>query len=298
LPGYLKSLPETNYVDFISPYGYSGPILSNDADDQFIEKAWSVTTDYFKSAFVVSCFIRFALDANTLGFPGEVKSTMKNIKGRILPVEDQWKGADRKVKKNYKKSMREGLTYKIVKGLDLSEDDLAEFNSIYFDTMIRNNAHDNYFYSKDDFLNYTRNCGELCLFIFIYDEGKPVSVEMVLISDESIFSFLGGTLSKAFDKRPNDLLKVELINWARANNITYFVLGGGYGAEDGIFKYKKTFFTNDVVDYFTGRWIVSPEKYSQILFKAKTNFKNLKGIIDEELESKDYFPEYRKYMNN
>ena len=120
-----------------------------------------------------------------------------------------------------------------------SEKDLLDFYTIYKDTMVRNNAQTNFYYSLETFKNFVNGSGDLCIFSFIYDKNKAISVEMALISDDSIFSFLGGTLSESFDKRPNDFLKIGLINWARTHNIKYFVLGGGYGCEDGIFKYKK-----------------------------------------------------------
>ena len=120
---------------------------------------------------------------------------------------------------------------------------------------------------------------------------------MALISDDSIFSFLGGTLSDSFEKRPNDYLKFELINWARMNGIKFFVLGGGYGSEDGIFNYKKAFFPNDVVDYYTGRWIISAQIYTDILDDVRTKYE-AENSISEVFNNKDFFPAYRKYMNN
>jgi len=296
LPGYLRPIPGTNaLMDFISPYGYSGPIISNKVDDSFIKNAWRETEKYFKSVNTVSCFLRLALDSQVSGFPGEIYPTMKNIKGEILNEERQWLEFDHKVRKNVNKALREGLESKIIFGSELSENDLSNFFDIYKNTMARNNAQNNFFYSIEAFKNFAAESGDICLFSFIYDKKKAISVEMALISDDSIFSFLGGTLSESFEKRPNDLLKFELINWARNNKIKYFVLGGGYGTEDGIFRYKKAFFPKDVVDYYTGRWIISQQFYDNISKDTKIEY-IANNDFSEEFELKDFFPSYRKYM--
>ena len=298
LPGYLKPIPGFDgFKDFSSPYGYSGPIISKNADDLFVKLSWCEVERYFKSANTVSCFLRIGLEHKMVGFPGEIYPTLKNIKGIILSEERQWLEFEHKVRKNVNKAIREGLESKIVFGHELNDKDFSDFYAIYKETMVRNNAQNNFLYSIETFKNFVNGCGDLCLFSFIYDNYKAVSVEMALLSDDSIFSFLGGTLSDSFEKRPNDFLKIGLINWARNNKVKYFVLGGGYGSEDGIFKYKKAFFPNDVVDFYTGRWIISLPFYDDILLKVKSKY-NANNDLLEEFESKDFFPAYRKFINN
>jgi len=294
----LKAIPGFDgFKDFSSPYGYSGQIISKNADEDFIKKSWVEVEEYFKWANTVSCFLRIGLDRQMTGFPGEILPTLKNIKGNIVAEDEQWLGFEHKVRKNVKKAIREGLKCEIVYGTELSEVELQDFYTVYKDTMVRNNAQKSFFYTIETFISFVSQCGNLCMFTFIYDHNKAISVEMVLISDETIFSFLGGTLGDYFEKRPNDLLKYEMINWARVNGIKYFVLGGGYGSEDGIFKYKKAFFPNDVIDYNTGRWIISHQLYNDILIDKKTKYE-AENIVSEEFNEKDFFPAYRKYMNN
>ena len=298
LPGYLKPIPGFDeFMDFSSPYGYSGPIISENTDDEFLKKSWVEVERYFQSVNTVSCFLRIGLDRRMTGFPGEIISTLKNIKGKIVAEEEQWLGFEHKVRKNVKKAIREGLKCKIVNGAELSEVELYDFYTVYKDTMVRNNAQNSFFYSVETFKTFVSQCSNICMFAFIYDESKAISVEMVLISDDTIFSFLGGTLGDYFEKRPNDLLKSELIKWARTNEIKYFVLGGGYGSEDGIFRYKKAFFPNDVVDFNTGRWVINNQLYSEILIEAKAKYEAENGV-SEEFNEKDFFPAYRKYMKS
>ena len=159
--------------------------------------------------------------------------------------------------------------------------------------MKRNNADEKYYFSLNHFGDFIKNRGDLCAFCIIYDSEKVISVEMVLQSDDSIFSFLGGTSEESFSKRPNDFLKYALINWARDENIKYFVLGGGYGTEDGIFKYKKTFFPNDVVNYCVGRFIHNKRVYDELSEQTKQRYLNKKGNTEEDFMKLNFFPLYR-----
>lgn len=297
LPGYLKPIPGLDgYTDFSSPYGYSGPVISGNADNDFLIFAWAAVEDYFKSVHTVSCFLRVGFDRNMTAFPGEMHPTLQNIRGRILAEDMQWHSFEHKVRKNVNRALREGLSCKIVSGDKLNDTELSDFYRIYQDTMVRNNAQESYFYTMDTFANFVAHCAGQCLFSVVYDRDTAVSVEMVLISEDSYFSFLGGTLAGYFDKRPNDLLKYELINHARNAGMKYFVLGGGYGSSDGIFRYKKGFFPNDVVDYYSGRWIVLPQKYAQFTDLVRLKYES-EYAVNEEFNAKDFFPAYRKFIN-
>ena len=106
----------------------------------------------------------------------------------------------------------------------------------------------------------------------------------MLLSKSNMYSFLGGTRSDYFKLRPNDLLKDKLINWAYTNGFKHYILGGGYGSNDGIYNFKKTFFPNDVAIFYTGRKIVNKNIYNQ-----------LSNITEETPNTNDtFFPLYRK----
>ena len=68
-----------------------------------------------------------------------------------------------------------------------------------------------------------------------------VSSELVLLSRNHAYFFLGGTLADAFELRPNELLQVETFRWCRSAGKTALVLGGGYRGSEGLLKYKRGF---------------------------------------------------------
>tara|TARA_R100000306_G_scaffold140_1_gene297 strand:+ start:15467 stop:16525 length:1059 start_codon:yes stop_codon:yes gene_type:complete len=292
LPGYSNEIEGTEKKDFLSPYGYSGLIYCPSTPGGIVDAAWIEIKEYLDQHFV-STFIRFSLDTDYSFFKEGVKPIMKNIRGVIIDYDTQWSNFENKVRKNVRRAKRENLRAEIIDGSDLSIKQLRVFYDIYVDTMKRNNAEDKYYFSFEQFSSFSSSRGELCAFCFIYDENKVVSVEMVLKSEDSIFSFLGGTLSEAFSKRPNDFLKYELINWARNEGLKYFVLGGGYGAEDGIYNYKKSFFPNDVVDYCVGKFIHNENDYKTLSEKAKENFIANNDKSEEDFYCLNFFPLYR-----
>ena len=73
----------------------------------------------------------------------------------------------------------------------------------------------------------------------------------------------------------------------------FYVLGGGYGFEDGIFKYKKSFFPNDVINYYTGRKTLNTNVYNELLERRNAL---RKGAGQSVLDSNDdsFFPLYNK----
>ncbi|MFK4998691.1 GNAT family N-acetyltransferase [Bacillus sp. N9] len=77
------------------------------------------------------------------------------------------------------------------------------------------------------------------VYIHVLNEDKVVSTELVLYGSENCYSFLGGTDRNYFKLQPNTLLKYEVIKWAKEKGLKRFILGGGYGKDDGIYKYKK-----------------------------------------------------------
>jgi lipid II:glycine glycyltransferase (peptidoglycan interpeptide bridge formation enzyme) len=123
------------------------------------------------------------------------------------------------------------------------------------------------------------------VYIHVLSEGKVISTELVLYGSENCYSFLGGTNQEYFHFRPNDFLKFEIIKWAKAQGLKRFILGGGYGDDDGIFQYKRSLAPNGVCDFYIGKKVFDEKKYSKLV-----------SIRESEAEYRaniKYFPVYR-----
>lgn len=296
LPGYLNRIKYKdfdNYFDFISPYGYTGPYYSLGTSNSDLKDFWLKLDSWYLKNNVVSEFIRFSLYGNEKGYSGKLMPTMLNIKGLIIDKELQWKEFDYKVRKNVSRAQNESLTSQIYLANDITLKQIEDFYNVYIHTMQRTNADKSFYYPFNDIVYFVTNNPGRVAFCIIYDKNVVISTEMVLISTDSIFSFLGGTDDTFFNKRPNDLLKFELINWARGIGKRYYVLGGGFGFEDGIFKYKQSFFPNNVMNFYTGRKIVNKDIYSKV-FELNNIDRNKKGLPSLKIDDDSFFPIYNK----
>ena len=290
MPFYLRKINDTGdttYFDVISTYGYGGPLFHRNTDNNIRKQFWDTVDVWYKQHNVVSEFIRFNLINNILEYTGRLIPTMNNVMGKLINTEQQWSAYDRKVRKNVKKAKRENL-YVEITHQDFSKKIIDIFYDIYIETMIRTKASKEFLYPKQDLENFIEECKEICVIAITYKADVPLSAELLLLSKYYVFSFLGGTISDYFIFRPNDFLKHEVINWAYNKEYKYFVLGGGFGKNDGIFNYKKSFFPNDVSTFYTGRKIIDSQVYTTL---SEEKLKNDDAGYNIE---KDFFPLYRK----
>lgn len=296
MPGIISKIPEfPGYYDFSSPYGYSGPIYTNGIKLNDLEIFWKEIDTWHKSNNVITEFIRFSLNSNYIGYTGNLILSLWNIKGKILSEEEQWHNFERKVRKNINRSRNEKLTCNIYPGNQITSTIIEEFYNVYIHTMNRNNVNNRFYYKYENFLSFIKAYPERVLIVSVYDRDMCISTELNLLCENSVYSFLGGTLNNFFSKRPNDFLKYNLINWMRINNKEFYILGGGVRKNDGIFKFKKSFFPNDVVPFYTGRKVINNEVYLYLVDEYKKKIKEIKEVENFNCES-DYFPIYRKLL--
>jgi len=271
---FKGKLPLNTWFDLSTPYGYGGFLVegenTKDVEDSYV--------DFCKEQGFVSEFVRFHLFNNyTSFFKGESDSHTRNVVRLLdISVDDMLMDFEHKVRKNLKKANNAGLEIAI----DKTGKMLDEFLKIYYGTMDRNSAQSSFFFSEE-FFQTIQTLDDNYVYFHVLYEGKVISTELVLYGTENSYSYLGGTNHDYFDLRPNDFLKFEIIKWAKEKGLKRFVLGGGYGEDDGIFKYKRSFAPNGLYDFYVGRRIFNEGKYNELL--------NIRG----NLQSSSFFPLYR-----
>lgn len=270
--------------DLISPYGYGGAVVVEDVNRAVLEKEfWSNFDSWCGQSNIVSEFVRFSLfSEQLLDFPGAVEQKQENVVRSLdMSADDLWRDFDHKVRKNVKKAQRSGVTVDI----DHDGSGFEDFYRIYFATMDRRTASPGYYFEKKFFQDIHQSLRGQFVYFHARHEGKVISTELVLVSEQSAYSFLGGTSEAAFDKRPNDLLKFEAIKWAAKQGKKNYVLGGGFTPGDGIFKYKRAFAPNGCLPFLVGRRIHNHAVYHALVREnASRNSRDF---------SEGYFPAYR-----
>jgi hypothetical protein len=276
-------------TDLISPYGYGGPYFWGlDASDGVGEIFWSKFDSWAVANRVVTEFLRFDLHSGALlAYPGEKVVRSQNV---VVPLDGSWDEIwmrfEHKVRKNVKKAQRGGVTVQV----DLDGTFLPEFLELYEGTMDRREAGEGYYFGRAFFEKLNRELpGQFAYFHASLDD-RIVSTELVLISARSVYSFLGGTDSAVFAHRPNDLLKYEVMRWAREQGKLDFVLGGGARPGDGIERYKRSFAPDGVVDFTTGQRILLRQLHDNLIAMHKQEVFSSGDVWPEE---SNFFPMYR-----
>ncbi|CAM5185053.1 hypothetical protein UACE39S_01444 [Ureibacillus acetophenoni] len=275
---FSDRLPKNTWFDISTPYGYGGFLIEGE-NYQAVNAAFD---NYCINEGYISEFVRFHLINNYQEYYNGVKETyIRNVVRNLEnPIEDMFMDFEHRVRKSIKKAMKAELEVVI----DTSGERLNDFIEIYYKTMKRSNAKEAYYFSEG-FFKTLNNMNDNYVYIHVLYEGKVISTELVLYGSENCYSFLGGTDEEYFHLNVNNLLKYEIIKWAKNKGLKRFILGGGYGADDGIFNYKKGFAPNGIFDFYIGKKIFNKEKYNYLV-----QLRNMDKNFDEKSK---FFPLYR-----
>lgn len=271
-------LPLNTAFDAVTPYGYGGFWLEG-GDYQGVLNDYEA---YCRDEGFISEFVRFHLLTDYKDyFRGTVETHTHNIIRPLqMPLDDIMADFEHKVRKNLKRAEASGLTIEI----DTTGEKLDDFLGVYYSTMERTGAKKDFYFAKEIFEAFNQMRGNFAYFN-VLSEGKIISTELVIYGRENCYSFLGGTLQDYFSLRPNEFLKVEIIKWAKGIGLKNFILGGGYGSDDGIFHYKKSLSPNGIYNFYIGKKIFNQEKSRQL-----TDMRKAAG--EAELDE-NFFPPYR-----
>lgn len=285
IPGLTDKLP-MNLYDITSPYGYGGPLITPTAGDSVVNSFFQCFAEYCSSNNIITEFIRFH---PVLGNYHLVKKhvAVERVSSVVcvdltVSNEEIWSGYKRNNRKNIKKAYREGLEVSI----EEAPVGFTNFLDIYYHTLSRNQAKSFYYFNPEFFTRLHRELKGNFLYAHTLINGQIISTELLLYNETFIHSYLGGTLEQYYDYRPNNILKHEVIKWAKNKGIKYFLLGGGYQEDDGIFQYKRSFAVNGVLDFYVGKKVHNHTIVNQ-----------LEEIMSAKVprENTNYFPGYRRF---
>ena len=275
---FRDKIPEGKYYDLISPYGYGG-FMGKITDYDELNRTYNV---FCNERSYVCEFVRFELFSDYYAhYDGDVESRTHNVVRNLeMSLDDIWMDFKQKVRKNVKRANQNNLEIII----ENTDDHLREFLDIYYSTMDRSNAEKQFYFSKEfyDTLNQMR---DNIMYFHVVSAGKIISTELVIYGSENCYSYLGGTNRDYFELRPNDFLKYEIIKWAKGHGLKNFVLGGGYGADDGIFQYKTCLAPHGIVDFYIGKKIFDKAAYQELV--------DIRYKEQQERLKESFFPAYR-----
>lgn len=257
----------------ISPYGYGGAVYEGNAEQK---EAASEVFEYLftrelRERSFVSEFVREDVFSSRLArrSAGEVEDR-PNVAVRLdRSQEEIWSGYTHAVKGNIRRAQKEGL--RVV--FDRSGELLDSFLHVYYETMKRRQAAEEFFICRQRFDDLRSALGshDGILYVHVVDSDEVVSTELLLLAQDAMYSFLGGSLAHAFSKRPNNLLKHEAILWGSRNGYKWLVLGGGLSANDELLRFKQSFDPQSVFP-FRLRKIIHNQAAYDFLAEARRKY--------------------------
>lgn len=240
---------------------------------------------------VISEFVREDIFAEHLTprHDGEHLVQQQNVVVDLqVAMEKRWLRYAPKVRKNVRRAEEAGLRVEIGN----SESFLEPFLGIYYETMKRRHANDYFFLAREKLQllhNSLQPAGGLQYALVFLNE-RVVAAELLLLSADTLYSFLGGTDAGYFALRPADLLKHKVIAWGQQRGYARFVLGGGLKPNDGLFQFKKAFEPGGLMDFCVRRVVWNREQYN-LLVAARTEWEM--GMGRTWRPEPDFFPAYR-----
>lgn len=286
---YLKRpvpylISDETYYDIITPYGYGGPniVAATDAD-RLVNEFQEAFSKHCKEQRIISEFIRFHLLKNkelVNGFYGEaVFSGMNIVKDLRHPVLQD---CSKSVKRCIKKAEQQGL--EVI--YDTSGELLNDFLTVYYDTMDRNSAENYYYFDEAFFKRLNHEMKGHYVYVHVLLENQVIASGLTFFGTTYSYGFLGGTLRDYLSYNPATVLEVKSMEWLKEKLIDYYILGGGYESNDGIYRFKRSFAkTTGDVPFYIGKKIHDPNIYHQLVQQRskEPNFD----------PTNSYFPLYR-----
>jgi hypothetical protein len=281
LPVVLRKIPDTNYCDITSVYGYAGP-LAKDLSPINIAAFQRELKTVFDEFRIVSAFSRlhplFDFQENIFKNFGQIKEngTVVCIDLR-LPENEQRRQYSHSLK-NQLNRLRKSDRWTVRPYQNQA--DVEAFAAIYKNNMQRVNASKMYFFDKEYFSRFLETLPSN-LYLACYD-GRPVCGSLFTECRGIIQTHLSATCDEFLHLSPLKYVWDEIRNYGAANGFNYLHLGGGLGGGcDSLFEFKAQF-SKIRLPFQTWRYVHNPPIYAEL---SRARFGN-------QPPECDYFPIY------
>ena len=253
------------YYDFETAYGYGGPI-ANTTDGQWIDEALDALKDLFLRERYVCGFIRFHPLLNNAEicknhFPVLFDRNTVAINTEEEP-ESIWQNQITSKNRNMiRKAERNDLIYS-------AEYDFAsmdDFIKLYNATMERLNAEEFYFFDENYYKSFLEKFKGRAFLGTIRKDDELICAAIFMYSNEYGHYHLEGSNHAFSNMAANNLLLWKTADEFHKLGIKEFHLGGGYNSapDNSLLKFKKSF-SDNMKDFYIGKWIFNEEKYEEL----------------------------------
>jgi len=243
------------YFDLHSAYGYGG-VICNTSNQIFLEKAKIAYNDYCLENKIIAEFSRIHPENIILNDYYDFNSKDRKLVFVELnnTIEERWS--------NYSSKTR-NILRKANKNLIIREtNDIHNFYSLYISTMVKNNASDFYYFSKEYFNKLIKING-VRLYEVLFND-TVVSASFFLVDKNICHYHLSANNYQFKNLNANYFLLDSVFEIMNQMNLNYINLGGGRTdfSDDLLFKFKKKFSSKFIDSHIVGK-IFNKKLYDQ-----------------------------------
>ena len=271
---------DDEYFDIQGAYGYNG-VVSSTYDTEFKTNFYKAFDEYCGIKKIIAEFTRFNPVLKNHHFSEGFLETIAVMDNIVMNLNDDnflYNSYQHSTRKNINTAKRNNLYVKHFFDKEINDYEIEAFKNIYKESMLRNNAEKYYFFNDAFFKSLFKTLNDRFMLSFSYINNIEVATEIVLLGQETAYSFLGGTFKEYFKYRANDLLKHEIIRKLIEERFNTYCLGGG---SESIVKYKRTYAKNGLVNFYIGKKIQDLRIYNEVINKweSVTSIKFSKNIL-------------------
>jgi|LSQX01.2.fsa_nt_gb hypothetical protein len=277
--------PSGTYTDLATPYGYGGPVIVSLTGDRatLVREYDEAFSAYCRSQNIVCEFVRFHPLLHNVDDFTDVYDTQFMRPTVATPLRGVSDVLMEQFSKSARKTTRRALRQDIHVEYVTEPDDLSLFMEVYYDTMDRQEAAEDYYFPQSYFCALCEHLGTHLLNIRVRnDEDVCIASGLYFVYGDFMHAHLSGTRHEYLNLSPAYVLKYASVEWARKHGLAWVHYGGGTtnDPEDSLLAFKKKFSKGDLLDFYVGRKIFMPDVYQSLVRRH--------GVHND-----DFFPEYR-----
>lgn len=290
LPLLRRPVPGSTASDAVSPYGYSCPVFTAGADEDFQARALQAFVAEGAREGLISTFVRLhplvqpSVPADPAGRWSVVTHGPTIALDTVEPEEAWFPRLSTNHRRNVRRLRRDGFTVRFD-----APGDLEVFRRVYSETMDRVAAAGHYYFSEAYYDGLAAALGDRLLTAAVVSPDGDVAAAGLFVLTGTLGEYhLGGTAEAFLNVGPSKLMFVAVREEMGRRGASVLNLGGGAGAEeDSLFLFKAAF--AGTRGTFRSLRVV----HDEAAYAAETRRTSL-ALGEPEGRGAAHFPEYRR----
>ena len=273
---FKGKIPECQYFDFATPYGYGGWIIEGEQT----EELFGAYESWIQKNGIISEFVRFhpmVKNHNHSTSFYEVIQLGEVVHMDLSSPEDIWNNIISKNRNMIRKAIKNDV--KVYNGR--FPEIFERFRTIYNATMDKDDAEEYYYFGEEFYKSVLEDLPQNAQVFWAEKDCQVIAASIMIGANGYLNYHLSGSLRDFSSLAPGNLILYTASLWGCANGYRTFYLGGGVGSsDDSLFKFKRAFYKGDLNHFYIGKRIYDRTKYREL-------------VEMRNLAESSYFPEYR-----